>query len=257
MRSPSEFYDDLSPGYHHLYPDWQAAIAEQGMALHAVLVRSQGPGPHRVLDAAAGIGTQLLGLAEHGHRLCGSDVSPGAIHRARVECADRDVAAAFTLADMRALPFADDSFDAVVCADNAVAHLLSPGDLMAALAEMRRVVAPGGHVLVSTRDYEQARQLHPPGTAPQVSRAGLTTTVTFQVWDWRGDGTSYDLHHFQLVQARGGWTVTQRTARLWAITRRELSECSQRAGLDAHWLMPDESRFFQPLLVARVPKRPT
>ena len=77
--------------------------------------------------------------------------------------------------------------------------------------------------------------------------------MTFQVWDWRRDGITYDLQHFQLVQGRSGWTVTQRSARLWAITRSELSTCSQLAGLDAYWLMPDESRFFQPLLVARVP----
>ena len=62
MGSVADFYDDLSTGYHHLYPDWQAAINEQGRALHDVLTRCQGPGPHRVLDAAAGIGTQLLGL---------------------------------------------------------------------------------------------------------------------------------------------------------------------------------------------------
>ena len=104
MGTPAEFYDDLSTGYHHLYPDWQVAIDEQGSALHDVLVRTQGPGPHRILDAATGIGTQLLGLAAHGHRLCGSDISPNAIHRARRECAVRDVAAALIVANMRALP---------------------------------------------------------------------------------------------------------------------------------------------------------
>lgn len=254
MGSVAEFYDDLSTGYHRLYPDWQAAIDEQGRALHDVLVRLQGAGPHRVLDAAAGIGTQLLGLAAHGHRLCGNDISAAAIRRARAESVGRGVRAAFAVADMRALPYADRCFDAVVCADNAVAHLLAPQDLIDALAEMRRVVRPGGHLVVSTRDYEEARRVHPSGTLPQVARRGATTTVTLQVWDWQPDGTTYDLRHLQLTDDGTGWVVTQRNSRLWAVTRQEVAECARRAGLDdVHWQEPEESRFFQPLLAARVP----
>ena len=53
---------------------------------------------------------------------------------------------------------------------------------------MRRVTRPGGVLLVSTRDYDQARQLHPTGTPPQVWVApGGPVSVAFQVWDWRGD----------------------------------------------------------------------
>lgn len=250
----AEFYDELSTSYHRLYPDWQVAIDEQGRALHEVLVRSQGRGPHRVLDSAAGTGTQLLGLAAHGHVLCGSDVSAGAIRRAREEATARGVAAAFAVADLRAQPWADDSFDAVVCADNAVAHLLTPRELTAALAELLRVTRPGGHVLVSTRDYEEARRVHPPGTLPQVARIGGTTSVTVQVWQWLPSGSAYDLRLLQLMDDGSGWAVTQRTSRLWAITRRELDECARQAGLEGvEWLLPGESGFFQPLLVLRVP----
>jgi hypothetical protein len=39
------------------------------------------------------------------------------VRRARAECAQRRVDAALGVADMRALPFAGDSFDAVVCVD--------------------------------------------------------------------------------------------------------------------------------------------
>ena len=258
MGSVADFYDDLSTGYHHLYPDWQAAINEQGRALHDVLTRCQGPGPHRVLDAAAGIGTQLLGLVALGHRVCGNDVSARAISRARGEATARGVTAAFTVADMRSLPYSDHSFDAVVCADNAVAHLEPTRDLTTALTELRRVVRPGGHVLVSTRDYEQARREHPQGTTPQVSRTGATTTVTFQLWEWHENGAQYDLRHLQLKDEGGRWVVTERRSTLWAISRRELTASAQLAGMDdAHWLLPTESRFFQPVLVARVPSDPT
>ena len=252
MGGPAEFYDELASTYHHLYPDWQAALQEQGQALHEVLGRYQGPGPHMILDAAVGVGTQLLGLAAHGHTVVGSDISSAAVRRARTECAVREVVAALTLADMRMLPFGDGSFDAVICADNAVAHLMSTRDVTAALLEMRRVTRPGGHVVLSTRDYEQARQVHPSGTLPQISRHTGSLTVTFQVWEWLSDGERYDLQHFQVAQDQDDWVVARRTSRLWAISRRELTECARRAGLKhVDWLLPEESGFFQPLLIGR------
>ncbi|WP_309246574.1 class I SAM-dependent methyltransferase [Ramlibacter montanisoli] len=38
-----------------------------------------------MLDAACGIGTQVLGLAEKGYELTASDLSPGALERLRQE----------------------------------------------------------------------------------------------------------------------------------------------------------------------------
>ncbi len=247
----AEFYDSLAHAYDRLYPDWDAAIAEQGDVLHELLTARLGPGPHRVLDAAAGIGTQLIGLARHGHVLVGSDLSRTATRRAQAECARRHTDAALAVADLRALPFADAAFDAVVCIDNAVAHLMSPDQLAIGLRELGRVVRPGGVVLVSTRDYEQARVEHPPGTPPQVWRSGDEQTVSFQVWDWWDDGEHYDLEHFQLVGEAGAWVVVRRQAIFWALTRHELRDAAEQAGLtDVTLLPPDQSGFFQPVLVA-------
>lgn len=121
------------------------------------------------------------------------------------------------------------------CADNAVAR-------------------PGGHVLVSARDYEQARRVHPSVTPPQVWRVDGSVSVTFQVWDWWPDGQRYDLQHFHLAEAGGGWAVTRRTSCLWAVSRQELTECAELAGLThVEWLPALDSGFFQPLLIARTP----
>jgi ubiquinone/menaquinone biosynthesis C-methylase UbiE len=251
---PVDFYDDLAAVYDRLYPDWEVACREQGDTLDELLCRHLGPGPHRILDAAVGIGTQVLGLAVHGHELYGTDVSPGAVRRARAECAQRRVDAAIGMADMRALPFAGGSFDAVVCVDNAIAHLMSADGVTAALRELRRVTRSHGLVVVTTRDYDQARQTHPPGTLPQVwSRPDGQTTVTFQVWAWRADGQRYDLQHFQLIGDGQEWRVAQRTACYWAVTREELLDCADRAGFaTARWLLPAESGFFQPALIGQV-----
>src|SRR6266508_6505626 len=123
--SPAGFYDGLAASYDRIYPDWEASFRRQGDALHAAIGGELGSGRRRVLDCAVGVGTQLLGLAAHGHLLAGSDVSTVALRRARAECARRGVRAALVPADMRALPFADGSFEGVVCADSALPHLLT------------------------------------------------------------------------------------------------------------------------------------
>lgn len=252
--TPAGFYDDLAAGYDRIYPDWEASLRRQGDALHAAIHAELGPGRRRVLDCAVGIGTQLLGLAAHGHLLAGGDVSTVALRRARAECARRGVRAALVPADMRALPFADGSFEVVVCADNALPHLLTAGEVVRALGEMRRVLSPGGLVLVSTRDYDLLREQRPPVTPPQLAQRGDEVTVTFQLWDWRADGERYDMRLFQVTGADDRWTLAQRRTVYWALTRAQLSGFAGQAGLVApEWRFPEETGFFQPLLLARAP----
>jgi glycine/sarcosine N-methyltransferase len=253
---PAAFYDDLAASYDRIYPDWEASSRQQGDTLHAVIAAQRGPGPHRILDCAVGIGTQLLGLAANGHRLAGSDISAGAVGRAQAECRQRGVQAGLAVADMRALPFPDSAFDVVVCADNALPHLLTAADVTRALGEMVRVAGPGGLVVVTTRDYDQARKDHP-STTPLSRSQGSdgSTMVTFQLWDWWPDGEHYDLRHFQVTGRDEHWRVAQRQTAYWALTRAQLSGLACQAGLAApEWRGPDQTGFFQPLLVAHAPR---
>jgi SAM-dependent methyltransferase len=153
---------------------------------------------------------------------------------------------------MRYLFFVDFLFDAVVCADNSLPHLLTVEDVRTALAEMRRVTVPGGVVLVSTRDYDEARRARPEWTPLHVVRNDDDVSATFQLWTWHDDGERYD---FDLVVVRGvgdDWRLRHRRATYWALTRDELAGLAVESGLaDVRWLLPDESGFFQPLLVAR------
>jgi len=132
------------------------------------------PPEELVLDCACGIGTQALGLVSHGWSVIGSDLSPTATSRARTEATGRDVRLPVAVADMCALPFTDAGLAALVCADNALPHLTTSGDLAVALAEFRRVLRPGGVALISTRDYDRARQDLPTSSPPGVheSRQG-------------------------------------------------------------------------------------
>ncbi len=110
------------------------------IALQALAPRlPQGDRP-RVLEAACGTGAMLDALRDCA-RPVGIDLSPAAV-RYCLEREHHDVARA----SMTALPFQEQSFDAVLCLD-ALGAL--PGDEDAvALAEMARVSRPGGVLIL-------------------------------------------------------------------------------------------------------------
>jgi len=97
----------------------------------------------RVLDAGCGGGLVARELADAGAEVVGVDRSMGSLGVAR-----RATNGSFHPAQGRLerLPFADASFDAVVAAD-VLEHL---PDLPAAVAELARVLAPGGSFLFDT-----------------------------------------------------------------------------------------------------------
>ncbi|AEN10100.1 MULTISPECIES: class I SAM-dependent methyltransferase [unclassified Streptomyces] len=251
--SVTRFYDELADDYHLIYTDWDTSIRRQGDSLDALIGQER----VAVLDCSCGIGTQAIGLALRGHRVTGTDLSPRAAARAAREAARWNLSLRTAAADMRRLPFPDGRFDTVVCADNSLPHLLTEHDVRAALTEMRRVLRPGGLLLVSTRDYDDLLRDRPASTPPQVHgnvdcADGEERTVTFQLWHWHDDGEHYDLEHFQLRPADGEWRAQVRRTTYWALGRDRMASLAAEAGfVDPEWRMPQETGFFQPLLVAR------
>lgn len=98
----------------------------------------------RILDLAAGTGTSSAALAAHGAHVVAADFSEGMLEEGRRRHAGNDLIE-FVWADATALPFDDDSFDAATISYG----LRNVSDPRKALAEMRRVVRPGGHVLIA------------------------------------------------------------------------------------------------------------
>lgn len=97
----------------------------------------------RVLEVAVGTGRNLPGYPADA-AITGIELSPAMldIARQRAAAAGRDVD--LREGDAEHLPFDDDSFDTVVCA-LALCTIPSP---VAAVGEMRRVLAPGGRLLL-------------------------------------------------------------------------------------------------------------
>ncbi|WP_460965528.1 class I SAM-dependent methyltransferase [Pedococcus soli] len=97
----------------------------------------------RVLDAGCGSGPLVHDLRARGARVAGFDSSPAMLSLARQRLGpDVDL----TVADLsEPLPYADAAFDDVVC--SLVLHYLR--DWTGPLAELRRVLRPGGRLLLS------------------------------------------------------------------------------------------------------------
>ena len=250
-----DFYDRLADDYHLIYSDWERSVSRQGGALDAVIRKRLGdlarPGALDVLDCSCGIGTQAIGLAERGHHVVASDLSAGAATRAGAEAHRRGLTVAAIAADMRALPFADNTFDVVVSADNSLAHLLTEDEVRRAVGGMRQVVRDDGLLLLTARDYGDARRERWPATVPSVTDTAAGRVVTFQLWQWHEEGT-YDFEHFQLVPDGDTWQVRVRraTSRAWPLE--ELAELVGESGFeDIRWHDADETGFFQPILTAR------
>ena len=97
----------------------------------------------RVLDAGCGPGSISAGLAEAvaPGELIGIDIEPSQVEMAANAAAQRGLSnAEFRVADVRALPFEDGSFDVVHC-NGTLAFIL---DVEAPLKEMKRTLKPGG-----------------------------------------------------------------------------------------------------------------
>ena len=102
------------------------------------------PAHTRILDAGCGSGRNMVDLARRG-TVTGIEVSDASVAVARERGAGEVIACS-----VLQMPFADDSFDLAVCLD-VIEHL---EDDLGALRELRRVVAPGGALLVTVPAYQ-------------------------------------------------------------------------------------------------------
>ncbi|MCA1668175.1 MAG: methyltransferase domain-containing protein [Thermomicrobia bacterium] len=250
------FYDQLAAQYHLIYGDWRGrAVPHQGAVVDALLRVELGPGVFAVLDCACGIGTQAIGLALLGHRVHATDLSPRAVARAAQEAASFGVALTVGVADFRSLTVdVPGSFDAVLAADNAVAHLLTDDDLVRAAENMRAKLRSGGVVVLGIRDYDQLVRERPHVTSPVVMESAEGRRIIFQVWDWAADGRSYQLELFILTGEGERWTTRSYTSRVRALLRKDLERALRAAGFrELQWHEPGETRHHQPLITARNP----
>jgi len=102
------------------------------------------PARARILDAGCGSGRNMVELARHG-TVTGVELADASVSLARERGAGEVIAGS-----VLEMPFEADSFDLAASLD-VIEHL---EDDLAALRELRRVVAPGGSLLVTVPAYQ-------------------------------------------------------------------------------------------------------
>jgi ubiquinone/menaquinone biosynthesis C-methylase UbiE len=180
-------YDAVAPEYAAQFRD-ELGGKPLDRALLASLIEQAVPGAP-VADLGCGPGHVTSWLAGHGATAVGIDLSPGMVAVARREYPEAE----FRQGDFLALPAADGEFGAAI-AFYSLIHL-GPGELTPALGEIRRVLAPGGPVLVSFhvgsevvhRDEWLGQQvdvdfrfLEMAGVAAAMEAAGLTVAMRME-----------------------------------------------------------------------------
>jgi D-alanine-D-alanine ligase len=110
------------------------------------------------LDLCCGQGRHTLELAQRGFtNLCGVDRSHYLIARAKRLARERGLDVPFREGDARKLRFADDKFEFVYLAGNSFGYFESAEDDVAVLTEIRRILAPGGRMLIDFTDGDYLR----------------------------------------------------------------------------------------------------
>ncbi len=245
-----DFYDGLAPYYHLNFEDWDASMRRQGAQLDSIIRAEWGSSVHAILDATAGIGTQALALAGLGYDVTASDLSAAAVQRCSREAAQRGLHLRTATADLRSLSTVHSRFDLVLACDNALPHLLSDDDILAAFTQCFRCTASGGGCLISVRDYPEAlpagTELRPYG----VRDVDGTRFVVYQVWTW--DGPFYDLA-LCIMEDTGAADCPTRVfrARYYAVPVSRLLTFMQEAGFER--VRRIDAAYYQPVLVGTRP----
>lgn len=135
-------FDDVSPRYDLIN---DVLTVGNDRLWRVATTRAIAPRPGmRVLDLAAGTGASSAVLTARGAHVTAADFSEGMLVEGRRRHAGNPLID-FVWADATELPFEDDGFDAATISYG----LRNVSDPKRALAEMRRVVKPGGQVVIA------------------------------------------------------------------------------------------------------------
>jgi ubiquinone/menaquinone biosynthesis C-methylase UbiE len=144
-KDAETYYDEFASWYER----------ERGRGYHAFLDRMeiQAAAPYiegkEILEAGCGTGLVLEGLARIARKAVGLDISAGMLDKARDRGLD------VVKGSVTDLPFAADSFDAVV-SFKVLAHV---PDLRRAISECARVTRPGGTMVLEFYNRNSIRHL--------------------------------------------------------------------------------------------------
>jgi ubiquinone/menaquinone biosynthesis C-methylase UbiE len=159
------------------------------------------PGAGSVLEVAPGPGFLSIALAKRGLQVRAVDISKSFVEIARHNAATEGVKARFQLGNAAALPVDDASVDFVVCR----AAFKNFSEPVKALAEMRRVLKPGGTALL----IDMRRDVSVAEVRRYVDGLGVNwLSRCFMMLTFRGMliKRAYPLEEIRRMAIAAGWT---------------------------------------------------
>lgn len=148
--------DDTAKAYWDRHAsNYDRSMAILGGPIPAMVERARRAveGASSVLEVAAGTGLVTLAIAGAAQRIVATDYAAGMVERLRSKLNAAGVSnVEVKQADVYALPFPAETFDAVVAAN--VLHLVP--DERAALAALRRMLKPTGRLIVPTYCHQES-----------------------------------------------------------------------------------------------------
>ena len=153
-QAPANDYDSFAEAYA---AETEANLINGYYTRPAILDLAGDVAGRRILDVGCGAGPVLVALRDRGAIVTGVDPSAKMLELARQRLGD---GTALEQADLRyPLPFPGGAFDDVIAC--LVLHYLR--DWTAPLAELRRVLAPGGRLIVAVNHPFVYKLAHPDG----------------------------------------------------------------------------------------------
>jgi len=149
-------YETLAADYDWLFDD---DALTNGAAINqpatARLLQRISP-TSAVLDAACGTGIDAAVLARRGFTVWAADGSDAMADAAAARFRRERLAIPLLRSKWADLPAATgERFDVVLCTGNALVHAIGRDAMVQALAGLRRMAGPGGHVVIDSRNWEK------------------------------------------------------------------------------------------------------
>ena len=176
--------------------------------------------------------------------------------RAKREATQRGLDISFSTSDMTSLAeIAGVNFDVVAALDNALPHLtaIQVGEAVRAMGSKLK---PHGLFMASIRDYDKLIIQRPSIQEPVFHAKNGNRRIVHQVWEWIDD-ERYVVHLYITAQSGKNWASHHFVSEYRCLLRSELASALACSGFEqVQWLMPEESGFYQPIVLAKIGHQP-
>lgn len=236
----THMYDQFGEDYDR-FVDWEGRLAIEIPFLKAELGCINKSRKTSILDAACGTGHHLIALAEAGFECTGADISEKMVEIARSNALNAQLEIPFKQAGFGYLTqaFGRHQFDGLICLGNSLPHVLDQITMLKTLADFKKVIRPGGKLILQNRNFDSVIKTRNRWMEPQTYREGSQTWIFVRYYDFDPDGLI--TFHVLILSDHGGENFHQRitNTRLWPLTKDQMVHFLAQAGFDQIQLYGD------------------